>query len=464
MSEDVYTINTDNPIHSPNLGNQGEENALYRYRNFRLAKGIGLRGIIYNSLQEILSAYIEPIIKQWIKNIHLSVLIILALAQKFKRIDKIPVPRKVSGLYLEEKDRLILSKGLETDLIQGFTSKGGKPFKAYLKLDEKGKIQYRFPNSNDPVKSEEGRESNSILKAPDPIPRTLLGVELSEEVRQCLKKGIESPLVLGLKSRKGNVFNAYLRMNMNGELKFRFPNRLDRESGLEDSSLKPTYLEKDPSILKRDMPNEMETKKNLFHPNPHSDNSSEEVPKIRDIPIKAISENALQNNIIINPYPPETMKNITTHDPIPMPRNLPSFPESHLKQIPEIIFGQKLYNITIKTLEAGKESELIKGFISPSGKVFDAYLKLIPPNHIQFRIPSREKDLKITSIPKIILGVTLTEQNKSILKLGYETPLISNFQFSNGKPFKAFLRRDEKGSLIIRTPPSIKQIPLSQSM
>jgi hypothetical protein len=130
------------------------------------------------------------------------------------------------------------------------------------------------------------------------------------------------------------------------------------------------------------------------------------------------------------------------------------------QKIPESILGQILNRESLLALESGKETELIKDLHSPSGKIFDAYLQFIKPDRIQLRIPSREKDLKITTIPKIILGVSLSDQHKNLLRIGQETPLLPNFHFQNGKPFEAYLRRDEKGSLIIRTPPVRREISI----
>lgn len=467
MTEENSHLESDN-VQNPILITSGEseENASFRFRTLYSEKAQSFSQVIHNSLQEILSAYIDPLIKQWIKNFHIAALLVLGLIKKIGTRNLIPVPRQVSGLNLLEKDRIILSKGIETELIEGFTSKSGKKFNAYLKLDRLGKVQYRFPNTHDQGANEKnilGKIEEIPGKPPDLIPKVLLGVELNEEIRECLRKGIETPLVMGLKSKKGNVFNAYLRMNLNGELKFRFPTRTYIPLTGKEESVKqtePNPVEKHPSILEKTQENSTVTKKEISEEiiqKPESISNSEKLPETRgqpEINIKPeISQPILSETQLIQ----EPMKNLQTLSPI---SNSGSNREIISQPIPEIIFGQKLYNINLRTLESGKETELIKGFISPSGKVFDAYLKLVPPNHIQFRIPSREKDLKINFIPKIILGVTLSEQNKSILKLGQETPLLSNFKFQNSKPFQAYLRRDEKGNLIIRTPPVKKQIPL----
>ena len=45
----------------------------------------------------------------------------------------------------------ILATG-RSDLLDKFISKGGKPFSAYLVMDEKGKVTFDFPAREDPEK------------------------------------------------------------------------------------------------------------------------------------------------------------------------------------------------------------------------------------------------------------------------------------------------------------------------
>jgi DNA topoisomerase-3 len=63
--------------------------------------------------------------------------------------DKRPCKFKISKVILQQPiDRAQASKLLadqRTDLMKGFISKAGKPFPAYLVMDESGKVTFEFP-------------------------------------------------------------------------------------------------------------------------------------------------------------------------------------------------------------------------------------------------------------------------------------------------------------------------------
>ncbi len=359
--------------------------------------------ILESSLSEILSAYIEPIIKQWLKNIHLAAILILALFQKFIHKNEVEVPRQICGKTLEESVRSQLAKGQETELIHGLISKSGKPFDAYLKLGEDGKVAFRFPDTRVP----------SIKST---LPQEILGIPLSQEIQDCLKRGEETPLMKGFTSKHGKIFDAYLKIDPENGIKFRFPDRKNTESILQNNP------SRNPSEIKR---------------------STSEPFHQETVPEKTVPAETKRPKIMEEWYPKNNPK-------IMLPVSL----------LPPSLFGKDLDSSTLQDLSEGKETKLLEGFSTPSGKTFAAYLQIINKNELHIRIPSKEKDLKIHAIPKIILGVCLSEQNKKSLRLGHETELIAGFKDSNGHHFEASLRKERGGNLILRSKPFEKIIPL----
>ena len=58
------------------------------------------------------------------------------------------------------------------------------------------------------------------------IPEVVLGVKLDENALTALREGKETELISGFVSQKsGKVFDAYLKMGFNNQLRFRFPEK-----------------------------------------------------------------------------------------------------------------------------------------------------------------------------------------------------------------------------------------------
>lgn len=125
------------------------------------------------------------------------------------------IPAVVLGVTLDENALKALQEGKETELIKGFISqKTGKPFDAYLRLDSKNTIRYRFPK----------RETKKSFPKSNKVPTKVCGVELDEEDIEDLKAGRETKLIVGLESKKkGKYYDAYLRWNETKGIMFRFP-------------------------------------------------------------------------------------------------------------------------------------------------------------------------------------------------------------------------------------------------
>ncbi|HCP47110.1 MAG TPA: hypothetical protein DIU15_13780, partial [Deltaproteobacteria bacterium] len=62
--------------------------------------------------------------------------------------EKIQVPREICKRELTRTEAESLFGGNETALLEGFTSKAGKPFSATLYLKKNGRHGFRFPDRN----------------------------------------------------------------------------------------------------------------------------------------------------------------------------------------------------------------------------------------------------------------------------------------------------------------------------
>lgn len=128
--------------------------------------------------------------------------------------EEIKYPTEVLGVKLDETAIEKLKNGEETDLIEGLISnKTGKPFAAFLSLNENNQIKYRFPPRDKPER-----------KISTEIPKKIGGVELEPDDLEELKAGRETKLIMGLESKKkGKFYDAYLRWSPTKGILFRFP-------------------------------------------------------------------------------------------------------------------------------------------------------------------------------------------------------------------------------------------------
>jgi hypothetical protein len=125
-------------------------------------------------------------------------------------------------------------------------------------------------------------------------------------------------------------------------------------------------------------------------------------------------------------------------------------------EIPTEVYGVTLDEKSINALKEGKETELIKGFISQkTGKTFDAYISLNANNNIRFRFPKKEKKVypKSNKVPTKECGVELEADDIEDLKAGRETKLIMGLESKKkGKYYDAYLRWSETKGIIFRFP------------
>ncbi|OAV76076.1 hypothetical protein Barb7_00258 [Bacteroidales bacterium Barb7] len=135
------------------------------------------------------------------------------------RADKIRIPENIKGIQLDDKQKQALAEGKPVYL-ENMTSKNGKDFSAYVQVNaDKRGIEFRFDNDKKQEQSQQtkqGQPQNGEVR----IPKTLLGVELSDKQQENLKAG-QTVYVAGMKDKTGQDFNAYVKVSADkNELKF----------------------------------------------------------------------------------------------------------------------------------------------------------------------------------------------------------------------------------------------------
>ncbi|MCU0429283.1 MAG: topoisomerase C-terminal repeat-containing protein [Cytophagaceae bacterium] len=132
--------------------------------------------------------------------------------------ESLEIPEEILGVKLDEASIQALKEGKETELIKGFISqRTGKPFDAFLKVDNAGKIRYRFPER-------EAKKTTASKAKSNKLPTSVGGVELDEEDIEDLKAGRETKLIVGIESKKkGKYYDAFLRWSPEKGIQFRFP-------------------------------------------------------------------------------------------------------------------------------------------------------------------------------------------------------------------------------------------------
>lgn len=120
------------------------------------------------------------------------------------RADKIKIPDNIKGVHLDENQKKELAEG-KVIFVEGMTARSGKEFNAHLQIDaDKRGIGFHFDQQQQGQKTNEQRQIR--------IPNSLLAKELTEEQQQKLEKR-ETIYVTGMKDKKGQEFNAYIKVN-----------------------------------------------------------------------------------------------------------------------------------------------------------------------------------------------------------------------------------------------------------
>jgi len=121
------------------------------------------------------------------------------------RADKIRIPNEIKGVTLDDGQKAELREG-RAIMLEGMTAKSGKEFSAEVQVNaDRKSIEFRFPDN---LRQNQSQQNNQEFK----IPQKLGGVELSDQQQSTLKEG-GTIYVEGLKDRKGQEYNAYIKVN-----------------------------------------------------------------------------------------------------------------------------------------------------------------------------------------------------------------------------------------------------------
>ncbi len=124
------------------------------------------------------------------------------------------IPQQIKGVTLTEQQRTELLEGKGV-YIEGMTSKNGKSFNATVQVNasERG-LTFSFEEGQKQAK-QMSQEKKDVR-----IPDKIGGVEISEQNKDTLKKG-DVIYVEGMKDKKGENYNAYIKVNKEqGKLDF----------------------------------------------------------------------------------------------------------------------------------------------------------------------------------------------------------------------------------------------------
>ncbi|MFR3214853.1 MAG: DUF4099 domain-containing protein [Dysgonomonas mossii] len=137
------------------------------------------------------------------------------------RADRIKIPNEIKGVALNEQQKKDLAEG-KGIYLKDMKSKNGVNFNATVQInaDRRG-LEFKFDNAN--KLSQDQQQSNTNKQAQSQpqekkfrIPTKLLGVELSQEQQDKLKEN-KTIYVTGMLDKKGETFNAYIKVNTEKE-------------------------------------------------------------------------------------------------------------------------------------------------------------------------------------------------------------------------------------------------------
>ena len=135
------------------------------------------------------------------------------------RADRIKIPDTIKGVTLVDKQKQALSEG-KSVLVEGMTSKNGKEFSASIQINaDKRGIEFQFDN----VKKQEENQQQTQRQSESGdfrIPTRLGGVDLTGKQQNELNAD-KTIYVSGMKDKRGQEYNAYVKVNREeGKLDF----------------------------------------------------------------------------------------------------------------------------------------------------------------------------------------------------------------------------------------------------
>ena len=90
--------------------------------------------------------------------------------------------KRVAGRTITpEVARQLLEEGRTTEVLSGFRSRAGKPFRARLVLNEEGKVEFDFPTAAAAAKEQERGAGRAESRAPRRVSRSAAKTERSRQ-------------------------------------------------------------------------------------------------------------------------------------------------------------------------------------------------------------------------------------------------------------------------------------------
>ncbi|NDV70294.1 DUF3945 domain-containing protein [Dysgonomonas sp. 25] len=131
------------------------------------------------------------------------------------RADRIKIPNEIKGVTLDDQQKKDLSEG-KAVYLEGMKSKNDKEFNATVQINaDRRSLEFRFDNSPKQGQKQSKQQSQSG-ETQFRIPTKLLGAELSEQQQKDLKEH-KTIYVTGMTDKKGEPFNAYIKVNVEKE-------------------------------------------------------------------------------------------------------------------------------------------------------------------------------------------------------------------------------------------------------
>ena len=137
------------------------------------------------------------------------------------RADRIKIPDKIKGVTLNEQQKKDLSEG-KSVYLEGMKAKNGNDFNATVQINaDRRSIEFKFDNTNKLSQGQPKGQKQTQGETPRfRIPEKLLGIELSQQQQKDLKEH-RTIYVTGMTDKKGEKFNAYVKVNAEeGKLNF----------------------------------------------------------------------------------------------------------------------------------------------------------------------------------------------------------------------------------------------------
>lgn len=126
------------------------------------------------------------------------------------KASSLKLPDEIKGVKLDEKQKVVLMEG-KAVWLDNMVSAKNKPFSAFVQVNaEKCSLEFIFPKEAQKQVQQRGEQQKN--KQEIRIPMTLAGVDLSEKQQTDLRDD-KTIYVKGLKDKKGQEYNAYVKVN-----------------------------------------------------------------------------------------------------------------------------------------------------------------------------------------------------------------------------------------------------------